>query len=169
MKIELIEYPTDKDWMAVKRRALVTIWKKPKTPPDMEWKRKMLEARHSPIRRLWFAFEFTGIKYKTSVHLCRHVFAQPYGSTLRRDRQDMYDDDSAPRSTPVNMILDVNAEELMVIANKRLCNKASKETREVVAMMCAAVIEKCPEFEEFLVPMCVYHGGVCHEMQSCRE
>lgn len=29
MKIELLEYPTEKDWMEVKRRALVTVGKRP--------------------------------------------------------------------------------------------------------------------------------------------
>lgn len=169
MRVELIEYPTEQDWMAVKKRALMTVWKDPKNPPDDNWKRKILEARHSPIRRLKFAFEITGVKSWISVHLVRHIHAQPYVSSQRNDRQDMYDRDTAPQSVPVNMIWDMDAEELMTIANKRLCSKAHKETREVVAMMCAAVIEKCPEFEEFLVPMCVYHGGVCHEMQSCRE
>ena len=65
------------------------------------------------------------------------------------------------------MIWDMNAEELMVIANKRLCNQASEETRQVVKAMCEAVVEKCPEFRSFLVPMCRYHGGVCHEMKPC--
>lgn len=34
MKVELIEYPTEQDWMAVKKRALMTVWKDPKNPPD---------------------------------------------------------------------------------------------------------------------------------------
>ena len=36
MKIELLEYPTEKDWMEVKRRALVTVGKKPVNAPDNE-------------------------------------------------------------------------------------------------------------------------------------
>ena len=63
------------------------------------------------------------------------------------------------------MRLSLNAEALMVLANKRLCNKASEETREVVAEMCRQVLEQCPEFEGLLVPMCEY--GRCHEMQPC--
>ncbi|MBQ5588003.1 MAG: FAD-dependent thymidylate synthase [Selenomonadales bacterium] len=65
------------------------------------------------------------------------------------------------------MIWDMNAEELMTIANKRLCGTASAETREAVQAMCDLVIAKHPEFEGLLVPNCVYHGGVCHEMQPC--
>ena len=64
------------------------------------------------------------------------------------------------------MIYDVNAEELMVIANKRLCNQASDKTREIVKMMCLEVLKTNPEFEDFLVPMCYYTGG-CKEMYPC--
>ena len=60
MKIEITEYPTDNDWLEVKKRALVTIGKKLKTPPDAEWKRAILKARHSPIRRLRFSFTLKG-------------------------------------------------------------------------------------------------------------
>lgn len=44
-----------------------------------------------------------------------------------------------------------------------------KETQMVVKAMCVEVLAKCPEFEGVLVPMCQYHGGVCHEMKSCRR
>ena len=107
------------------------------------------------------------IPYCVSVHLCRHVHAQPYVRSQRNDRQDEYDRNNAPQDAPVNMILDVNAEELMVIANKRLCNQASPETRAVVQEMCDLVEERCPEFKGLLVPMCEYCGGVCHEMNPC--
>lgn len=65
------------------------------------------------------------------------------------------------------MIWDMNAEELMVIANKRLCFQASAETRAIVMHMCAMVEAANPEFKGLLVPMCKYHGGKCHEMKPC--
>jgi hypothetical protein len=64
------------------------------------------------------------------------------------------------------MIWDVNGEELMVIANKRLCNQAAEETRAWVRGICDKVLETNPEFTEFLVPMCVYTGE-CKEMYPC--
>jgi thymidylate synthase ThyX len=67
------------------------------------------------------------------------------------------------------MIWDINAEELMVIANKRLCKQASLETRQVVQFMCDEVLKVCPEFEGLLVPMCMYHNCKCHEMYPCWE
>lgn len=169
MKVTLLEYPTEKDWVEVKRRALITMYGKGLgvvKPPTEEWKRKILEARHSPIRRLRYSFLIEDIPSNTSVHLCRHIHAQPYVSSLRNDRQEAMDGDAARRDTPVNMIYDVNAEELMVIANKRMCQKAATATREVVFAMCSAVIAKTPEITGQLVPMCIY-AGKCHEMKPC--
>ena len=120
MKVELLEKPTEKDWLEVKRRALVTIGKKPVAAPNEEWKHDILEARHSPIRRLWFSF-YIECPYWVSVHLCRHIHAQPYVKSQRNDRQKDYDRNTAPQDATVCMIWDINAEELMVVANKRLC------------------------------------------------
>lgn len=167
MNIELIEYPNDETWMGVKQRTLITVGKTVKNKPDIEWKKKILEARHSPIRYIRFSFLIEGIPYCNSVHLCRHVHAQPYVKTQRNDRQKEYDRKKAPQDAPVSMIWDLNAEEMMIVANKRLCNCADKDTREIVQKMCDLIIEKCPEFDGLLVPMCEYQGGVCHEMFPC--
>lgn len=166
MKVTCIEYPTENDWIACKERALVTVGLKAKNPPTTEWKRSILKARHSPIRRLRFSFLLKDIPSWVSVHLVRHVHAQPYVKSQRNDRQDEYDREKAPQDSPVSMIWDMNAEELMVIANKRLCKQASKQTREVVNLMCLEVIKTNPEFADFLVPMCKYVGE-CKEMYPC--
>ena len=162
--VKINELPSERDWLEVKARALVTVGKKAVTPPTEEWKRKILEARHSPIRRLQFSF-YIECPYWVSVHLCRHIHAQPYVKSQRNDRQSEYDRNSAPQNAPVCMIWDMNAEELMTIANKRLCRLASAETREVVQKMCDLVIAEMPEFKSVLVPNCVY--GKCHEMYPC--
>ena len=167
MNITLLRAPTEEDWREVKRRALVTVGKTMVTPPTIEWKRKILMARHSPIRYLQFSFLLEGIPSWVSVHLVRHIHAQPYVKSQRNDRQSAYDRNKAPQDSPVYMIWDVNAEELMVIANKRLCAQASPETREVVTQMCRIAKEACPEISDFLVPMCVWRGGLCPEMVSC--
>lgn len=165
-KIEMIEYPDAKDWMETKRRTLVTIGKEPVKDPTFEWKVKLLEAMHSPIRRLRFSF-YMEIPYWVSVHLCRHVHAQPYIQTQRNDRQKAYDRNKAPQDSMVKMIWDMNAEELITVAHKRLCNQASLETRLVVQKICNLVIGKCPEFKTVLVPNCVYRNGKCTEFKPC--
>lgn len=169
MKVELIKYPTEEDWMLAKRCALVTVGKTPLTPPDQQWKHDILEARHSPIRELKFVFLLTDVPYCVSVHLCRHIHAQPYVKSQRNDRQSKYDRNKAPQDAPVTMLWSMGAEELMIVANKRLCKQAAEDTREVVRKMCNLVLEKCPEFNGLLVPMCVWQGGVCHEMFPCNK
>jgi len=169
MVVWILDYPNEADWIGVRRRALITVGKGSGVipAPTSEWRHKILEARHSPIRHLWYGFLIEDIPSNIATHLCRHVHAQPYVSSLRNDRQDTMDGDAARRDTPVNMILDVNAEELMVIANKRLCNKAAPKTREVVQEMCRLAEDVTPELKGLLVPMCDYQGGVCHEMEPC--
>lgn len=168
MNIKLEKWPTGEDWMTVKQAALVTVGKHAINPPDDHWKHQMLVARHSPIRELGFRFLLEGVPYCTSVHLVRHhVGFQPYVRSQRNDWQDGYDRNAARQDAPVDMIWTMNAEALMILANKRLCHQAALETRALVRAMCALVEEKCPEFKGVLVPMCEYHGNVCHEMRPC--
>ena len=170
MKICIASYPKRRDWCVVEDIARMTANLPEKgTPPTEAWKRRMLMARHSPIRELRFRILITDIPTWVATHLVRHVHAQPYVSSQRSDRQDNYDRNAARQDAPVTMCWSMNAEELMVVANKRLCMKASPETREVVEEICRQAIEFCPEFSDVLVPMCEYHGGVCHEMQPCGE
>lgn len=167
VQVEIEEFPDPAYvWMCVRRRALITqgLEHIVNAPWDA-WKHDLLEARHSPIRRLWFSFRIH-CPYWVSVHLCRHVHAQPYVQSQRNDRQDRYDRNTAPQDQPVVMIWDLNAEELMTVANKRLCNKAQPETREVVQKMCDLVLNYFPEFTGLLVPACQYNG-VCHEIKPC--
>ena len=168
MKVELIGCPSEKDWMEVKRRALVTIGKKPVNPPSNEWIHRMLSARHSPIRYAMYSF-YLEIPSWVAVHLCRHIHAQPYVKSQRNDRQSEYDRNAARQDATVCMIMDINAEELQVIANKRLCKKAAKETREVVKNMCELAEIVTPELSGLLIPMCEYHGGICREIDGCGE
>ena len=169
MKVEVIKYPTEADWMLVKKCTLVTVGKETNTPPTEQFKRALLKSRHSQIRELKFVFYLKDVPYWVSVHLCRHIHAQPYVKTQRNDRQSEYDRNNAPQNAPVDMMWSMNAEELITIANKRLCNLASKETKDLVKTICKEVIKLCPEFEKELVPMCVRNGGVCHEIFPCGE
>lgn len=168
MQVTCIKSPDAADLELFKRCVWVTMGKvnRPGSHPSSELIRKCLDARHSPIRVLQFAFLFEGIPSNTATHLCRHVHATPFVSSLRNDRQDKIDGDNAPRNTPVDLILYVNAEELMTIANKRLCRKAAAKTREAVQMMCLEALDRLPELEGLLVPMCEYRGG-CHEINGC--
>lgn len=166
--VEILKHPTEEDWMLCKTCTLVTVGKNSVKPPTMEWKKKLLAARHSPIRTLEFCFKINNIPNWVAVHLVRHVHATPFVKSQRNDRQDEYDRTKAPQDAPVDMCWYMNAEELMTIANKRLCTQASKETRQVVKTICNKVLEVNPEFEGLLVPNCWYRGGVCTEFNPCK-
>lgn len=166
MKIELVSAPTKEDFLWEKECAIGTMGKEVKTEPDSEWIHKMLEARHSPIRELIFRFVLRDIPYWTSVHLVRHhEGVNWYVQSQRNDRQSKYDRNTAPQGAPITMRASMNAEALMNIANKRLCNQASQETRSIVAEMCRLAEEAVPELNGLLVPMCKY--GRCHEIYPC--
>lgn len=170
MNVELIESPSSHDWISVKERALVTMGKtKVINAPSLEWKRKILNARHSPIRYLRYSFFISDLPYWVSNELCRHhVGVEKYVKSQRNDRQNEYDRASARQDAPVNVIVDFNAESLMVFCNKRLCSKATKEMRELASKIRDEVYKNNPEMHGFLVPMCSYLGGKCREMESCR-
>ena len=174
LDIEMTKYPTDADWAEVYHRAMLTVGKDKTIVPSMNFRQKILAARHSPIRYLRFSFELTNIPYWVACELRTHVHDMPYVAdfgvyikTSRNDRQADFDRNAARQDTPVNMIMDINGEQLMILANKRLCNKATAEAREAVTRMCHLAEEKCPEYTGLLVPNCIYHGGICHEMMPC--
>lgn len=167
MNIKILRYPSEEDWKGVLQRALVTVGKESENAPSQKFRKEQLAARHSPIRYLQFSFLLEDIPSWVSVHLCRHVHAQPYVRSQRNDRQGEYDRNKAPQDAPVNMILDMNAEELINIANKRLCGATAFETRSLVHAMCEVATHHCPEIESELVPMCFRNGGVCYEPKCC--
>lgn len=166
-KVEIIKHPTEDDWLLAKQCTLVTVGKDSTKPPTIEWKHNLLAARHSPIRTLEFCFKLINIPNWIAVHLVRHVHSIPFVKSQRNDRQCEYDRNSAPQSTPVTMCWFMNAEELMTVANKRLCSQASKETRDIVKAICDEVVKVNPEFEGLLEPMCSYRGGKCTEFNCC--
>ena len=71
------------------------------------------------------------------------------------------------RYAPTDLSFVINAEALMNMAHKRLCSKASLETRKLMAMIKHEIEEVDPALARHLVPMCVYRGGICSEPKSC--
>lgn len=71
------------------------------------------------------------------------------------------------RYTPTNLAFIINAEALINMAHKRLCRKASPETRDIVQGICDAVAHRDPALGAHLVPQCIFRGGICPEPRSC--
>lgn len=166
MKIELIKNPTDEDWLFCKQCTLNTVGKTTTKLPTEEWKIKLLESEHSPIRTLWFAFKLE-IPYFVSVHYIRHKFGvEHFVSTQRTDRTNE-NRNNKPQDALVSHIIYLNAQEFINMAHMRLCAQASKETREVMREMVKLAIESNPEFKSVLVPKCEYRNGKCTEFFPC--
>ena len=169
MNVQILKFPTNDDWVGVYKRALVTIGKSSNKIPDMEWRQKILKCRHSPIRYLQFSFYISDMPYWLHVELARHhVGMEKYVKSQRDDRcNNEVPRGKKPQDAPVNMIVDLNAESLMTLMNKRLCGCATKEMQELVLMIRKEVIKTNPEFTQFMVPMCLYLNK-CNEFSSCR-
>ena len=167
MNVTISRYPTQDDWNRVKMLAFETEGKVATKPATDEWKIRMLKCQHSPIRTLMFTIHLIDVPYWVSVHFVRHKFGvEHYVRSQRNDRQTQYDRNSAPQNAPVNHIMEINAQELIYMAQKRLCSKAAEETKETMLAIVHEVVKLCPEFKQFLVPQCAYLGR-CPEHRGC--
>lgn len=167
--IHLIKQPSDEELMLFKRCCWATVGKteEPSKLPSSEMLRKVLTARHSPIRVLTFAFLIEDVPYWVAMHLRTHKHMECFIQSQRNDRQDAYDREAARQDAPVSMIVYLNAEMLQILANKRLCNKAAAGTIKIVKAMCDMAEEAMPELKGLLVPMCEYMSGACKEIDPC--
>ena len=165
-EVEILRHPEQADWERCKMLAMNTVGKRWAGEVSDGWKRRILQAEHSPIRTLWFTVRMD-IPYWVSVHFVRHKYGvEHYVTSQRNDRQDRYDRTKARQDATVTHVMDINAQELIQMARMRLCRQASRETTEVMQEICKAVLVTNPEFTPFLVPKCVAHGG-CNEFKSC--
>lgn len=168
MTVTILRYPTDADWARCYSLALATEGKEPggKVPSD-SWKHRILMAEHSPSRTLMWTVRMTDVPYWVAMHLVRHKHGvEWYVQSQRNDRQDKYDRNAARQDEPVTLTMDANAQALISISRKRLCQKAAAETRELWEKVCTALWTVSPELHGILVPDCIYRG-TCHEMYPC--
>lgn len=165
MKIEITKLTS---WTDVLNAARFTQRKAPlnKEPSD-KFKKQIIKAEHSPLRCLMFNIDLYDIPYYVSVHLVRHIHAQPFVSTSRPD----IDGNQKPReeqkkSDLVNMRLFLNAQEIINISKVRLCNRAEFQTRAIWI----EVIRELEKIEPLLAyaccPSCIYRG-LCPEIKPC--
>lgn len=156
-------------WEWAKRAALKTMGLRPKTKePTDSWKAKMLLAEHSPIRNVTYYISFTNIRQWVSVHIVRHWLGFiPFVHTQREDRRVLdCSRDELPQGSLNDMDVMANAQALINISRKRLCNKASKETREAWEKAKEAVGKVDPIMADKMVRNCVYRG-FCPELECC--
>lgn len=119
---------------------------------------------HSITRSQIFSIQLINIPSFVSVHLVRHITIQPYVVSHRPDRGGTGDEG---RYTPVNHRFIANAEAILDMARRRLCFKASPETRDTMISVKEAIRIVDPDLAHWMVPHCVYRGGICPEPKPC--
>lgn len=165
MKIELRHYIDY--WQDIKNTTMNTIGKNKGAYPSNEWKLNLLLSEHSPIRKLKISWRWEDLKYWVSVHLVRHkIGIEHFVSTQRTDRTGV-NRNSLPQDSFVNHECEADAQALINISRKRLCNCASIETREAWQEVKNKVAEVEPELASCMVRECVYRNGFCPEMFPC--
>ena len=170
---EIVRLEQVTPWKRVLNAARRTIGKTPldKEPSDT-WKAKMLLAEHSPIRLLEYDWSWSNIRQWVTAHLVRHhEGCEKFVHTQRGDRRAILEEynvqsrDELPQGALNDMDMTANAQALINISRKRLCNCASRETREAWKQVKEAVREVDPIMASKMVPECIYRG-FCPEFIS---
>jgi len=165
VEVEIVQVTS---WERAKKAALFTEGKKMATYPDEKWIRKMLLCQHSPIRLVEYDITIRNVPQWVTVHLVRHhIGVEKFVRSQREDRNtQVVNRDELPQGSPNSMILSVNAEALINISRKRICLKASQETRAVWGKVVEEMKKVDPIMASFMVRECVYRSR-CPEFKCC--
>ena len=157
----------DIDWMKIKSACMTTISKEAgDKEPSSSWKRKLLLAEHSPIRRGCISWKWQEIPYYVSTHFARHhEGCEKFVGTERTDRTGV-DRETRSQTNPVPMEMDANIQALINISCKRLCTCADPATREYWKQVLLAIKEYDEDIFWACVPQCIKSGG-CPEFYPC--
>lgn len=71
------------------------------------------------------------------------------------------------RYAPTDLAFIINAEAIINMSRKRLCTKASTDTRVIWEGIIAEIAKVDPDLALFCVKPCVFSGGICREPQCC--
>jgi hypothetical protein len=155
-------------WREVANAANTTINKDAgEKEPSSSWKRRMLLAAHSPIRKITISAKWYDLKYFVSVHLVRHnIGIHHFVRTQRSDRTGT-NRDELPQGSFVEHEIEANAEAIINISRKRLCFQSSRETREAWQEFLESFSSQESELYSVCVRECTYRNGFCPEFKSC--
>ena len=172
---EIIRMERTTLWKRALNAARRTIGKEPlNKEPSKSWRAKMLLAEHSPIRLVEFEWTWKDIMQWVTTHLVRHhEGCEKFVHTQRGDRRAILDEynvssrNELPQGATNDMDMTANAQALISISRKRLCNCASKETREAWKQVQDAIREVDPVMADKMVPECIYRGFCPEFMNPC--
>ena len=126
---------------------------------------KLYLCEHSPVRTQMFWIKIYGIFSYVSTHLVRHKIGVEH--FVESHREDRGGSGKEGRYSLVNHGMWINAQSLINLMKVRLCRQASIGTREVVNAIKKEMANIDPDLEKYLVPTCVYRGGICPELKCC--
>jgi hypothetical protein len=72
------------------------------------------------------------------------------------------------RYAPTDVSFICNAEMLLNTSHKRLCTKASEETRMLWNQLVVKMKDVDAALASHMVPKCIYRGGICGEPRCCK-
>lgn len=165
-EVEITDFNVD--WKKIKSACMTTISKEGgDKEPSQAWKRKLLLAEHSPLRRGIVSWKWKEIPTYVSTHFARHhEGCEKFVATQRADRTEIKDRSERTQTDPVMMEMDANIQALINISQKRLCLCADPLTIKYWK----AVLEKIREYDKDIyyacVPQCIRCGG-CPEYKTC--
>lgn len=131
-----------------------------------KFKLSMYLSEHSPIRNLLFEVIMTDIPYYASVHFSRHKIGVDHFVTTQRTDRTGIDRDKKMQDSPVTHMMIINAQALINMSRKRLCNNADGMTQAIMREIKKCVSECEPLLAKCMVVDCIYRGG-CFEIQTC--
>jgi len=155
----------NKMWIRAKNACRTTVNKEhTENEPKDSFKIKLLLSEHSPIRLIKVNWIWDSIKSWISVHFSRSSW-ECFISTQRTDRTGI-DRDELKQSELVAFEGEMNAQNKIDTARKRLCYQSSKETREHMEDFKIALNEIDESLAFVMVPNCIYRCG-CPEFEQC--
>lgn len=122
-------------------------------------------TEHSTVRSQFFVVRLYDIPNFVAMHFRTHASTGQLMWTSS-GREDLGAEAGRDRYSLTQQIWIVNAQHLIDMSRLRLCNKASKETREVMLLI-KQQVGKCDEgLTKYMVPRCDYLGR-CTEPKPC--
>jgi len=154
-------------WRQVADSARTTIHKEAgEGNPSSGWIRRMLLCEHSPIRQITLKWKWHDLPYWVSVHFVRHWLGIIHWVRTQRTDRTGVDRTDIGQGALVEHEAEANAQAIINISRKRLCNQASEETREAWKEFLESIKEVEPELYSVCVRDCIYRGW-CYEYSSC--
>lgn len=144
------------------KAAEITSGKKLRLTPSLA--EKLIDSEHSLNEAIIFEITLLDIPTFVSTHIARHRVGVTHFVSSNRNANF-----EVTRNTLVNHMMVINYQALKTICKKRLCNRASKETREVFLEIKRQLLDSpYAVFGKYLQPMCIYRNGKCSEPKPCK-